>query len=200
MSTLTDDELHRIRYECGEHLLAIGAEPYIAHAYVFDLVRDYCASSSVAATTSATTVASAGPCVLTLATVAGLAQFDKLNVDCDDSRETVTIRSITGSTISVICRKPHSGTYPVEKESALTIVRGLLSDLTRIEIEGNDVTATGGLRKVDEVEFFGNDGQAPITGWLSARAAMRASLAGAIGLTDLLRNNTSGGSSNYEVY
>lgn len=200
MSTLTDDEMHRIRYECGEHLLAIGAEPYIAHAYVFDLVRDYCASSSTVATTSATAVTSAGPTVLTVALITGLAQFDKVVLDVDDSRETVTIRSITGSTFSCICRKTHSGTYPVEKESAITIVRGILSDLTRIEIEGNDVTAVGGLKKVDEVEWKDSPNDTPIGGWLQARAAMRASLAGAIGLTSLLRRNTDGGSSSYEIY
>lgn len=198
MATLTDDELDRLRAELLEHLLDIGAEPYYSHMRVFTLVQTYVTSSSTAGTTSATTVASAGPAVLTLALITGIAAMDRVQIDCDDSRETVTVRAVSGSTISVICRKTHSGTYPVEKESSLTLVRGVLSDLARVESEINEVTATGGLKQVDEVIW--KDGPSPVREVSEARHMLRSRLAHLVGLSQLLATNSKQSGATLEVY
>lgn len=154
MATLTDDEMARVRAELGQHVLANAASPLIGILSIWNVIRDNVVSSSVSPTTSATTVSAAGPAVLTLASVVGFVEGQSVQLDCDAERETVTIRAVVGSTISVICRKPHSGTYPVAVESPLTIVRGLLSDLRRLS-QGDMLTAFSalGVKRVDEIEF-----------------------------------------------
>lgn len=180
MATLTDDELKRIRAEIGANVLANTAEPLIGISPLWAVVRDNVQSSSVSPTTSATTVSAAGPAVLTLASVVGFEAGQTVQIDCDAERESVTVRAVVGSTISVICRKAHSGTYPVEVESALSIVRGLLSDLRRLE-QGDTLTAfaTLGLKRVDEVEFS-DAGRLKFIG--DAQAVLRAKLITACGL------------------
>jgi hypothetical protein len=158
MATLTDDELYRIRAELGANVLANTAEPLLGISPLWAVIRDNITSSSVSATTSATTVSAVGPTTLTLASAAGYVAGQSIQIDCDAERETVTIRAVSGSDVSVVCRKTHSGTYPVEVESALTIVRGLLSDLRRLE-QGDVLAAYEalGLKRVDEVEFQDGD-------------------------------------------
>jgi hypothetical protein len=154
MATLTDDEMMRIRAELGTHLLSNTAEPLIGTSPLWAVIRDNVTSSTVSPTTSATTVSAVGPTTLTLASVTGYTAGQAIQIDCDAERETCTIRNVSGLTVSVICRKLHSGTYPVEVESPLTIVRGILSDLRRLE-QGDVLAAfdTLGLKRVDEIEF-----------------------------------------------
>jgi hypothetical protein len=198
MSTLTDDEMDRLRAELCEHLLDIGAEPYFSNMRVFALVQTYVTSSSTAATTSSST-ATVGPTTITVASATGISQFDRLQIDCDDLRETVTVRSVSGSVLSVICRFAHSGTYPVEKESSLTLVRGVLHDLSRVESEINAVTGVGGLKQVDEVVW--KDGPTPVRAVSEGRHMLRTRLAHLIGLSQLLATNAaSGGGSTLEPY
>lgn len=197
MSTLTDDELARIRLELGDHVLDAGAFPYADLRSVYAIVRDHVVSSSVAPTTSATPVTDAGPALLTLASVVGLATSSRVQLDVDDARETVTVRAVIGSTISVICRKAHAGTYPVEVESPLTIVRGILSTLARLEqVDTLESFAALGLVRVDEVEWSEEGRDRAIE---RARSKLQLRLADACGLRDTLRQNR-GTTSSFEVY
>lgn len=204
MTTLNDDELARIKREVLDHVLAVGAEPYIGVRSIYSVIQDYVLSSSVAATTSATAVTAAGPTLLTLASVTGLASSSRVQLDVDGSRETVTVRAVIGSTVSVICGKTHSGTYPVEVESPLTIVRGLLADLASLEQRYQPgAWDSAGLKRVDEVEFFGR-----ADGTLSAvlageRGRLRAELAAACGIGAWYAGALSklrGGSGSMEAY
>jgi hypothetical protein len=147
---------------------------------IWAVIRDSVVSSSVSPTTSATTVSTAGPVVLTLASATGYVAGQSIQLDCDAERETVTIRNLSGSNASVICRKTHSGTYPVEVESPLTIVRGLLSDLRRIE-QGDFLAAFDalGVKQVDEV-ILSDAGQLKFID--RARAMLRDKLATACGV------------------
>jgi hypothetical protein len=123
-------------------------------------------------------------------------------LDVDSSREVVTVRAVVGSTISVICRRLHSGTYPVEVESPLTIVRGLLADLAALDDQEQDATASAGLKRVDEVEWETGAG-ASISDRLTARRdALRERLARACGISHILNAGRSfaRGSSSFEVY
>lgn len=188
MATLTDDEMARVRRECLDVLLSYGAIPYFRIRPVYDLIRDTVVSSSVAPTTSATAVTATGPTTLTLASVSGLASNSRVVLDVDSVREVVTVRAVVGSTISVVCRRLHSGTYPVEVESPLTIVRGLLADLAALDDQEQDATASAGLKRVDEVEWFGGSGERSLAATLSDRRAfLRSELATALGLGEIYR-------------
>jgi hypothetical protein len=202
MTTLTDDELARIKREVMSNVLDLGASPYIDQLSVFQLIRDHVVSSTVAPTTSSTAVTSTGPTVLTLDSVTGLVSGSRVVLDCDDQRETVTVRAVMGSTISVVCRKLHGGTYPVEVESPLTTVRGLLSDLISMELLERDAPASAGLKKADEVEWFGGGGDdSPMKALARRRAALRMELANVLGIGWVLREALARGrGGNFEAY
>lgn len=184
MATLTDDELGRIKTEVLDNVLDQQATPWFEVRALYNVLRDNVISSSVAPTSSTTTVSAAGPTTLTLASVTGLTAGMKVQLDVDQARETVTIRAISGLTISVICRKAHLGTYPVEVESPLTLVRGVLADLAAIESGAAiDSLESLGLKRVDEVEW--RDGETITHAIENARNALRARLASMCGLTGI---------------
>ena len=194
MATLTDDDLGRIKAEVGDVILSYGALPYFRVRSVYDLIRDTVVSSSVAATTSSTAVSAAdvaaGTATLTLASAVGYAAMQRVVLDVDDARETVTVRVVSGSAIGVVPRKRHAGTYPVEVESPLTIVRGILSDLITCEQADRDALASAGLKKVDEVEWFGANGELSVAQTISRRRAdLRTALVSALGLTAIWREH-----------
>jgi hypothetical protein len=198
MATLTEDELARIRAEVYDNVLDAGATVYFPVRSLYDVIRTNVVSSSVSATSSTTTVSAAGPTTLTLASVTGLTAGQKVQIDCDGLRETVTVRAISGSTISVICNKLHSGTYPVEIESPLTIVRGVLSDLALIE-SGAALSSLDslGLKQVDEVVFRDDlDLTAAVE---KARDVLRKRLASLCGIASILQSAKSRGAT-FEVY
>jgi len=187
MATLTDDELARIKSEVFDNLLGLGAIPYFDVRTLYPVIRDNVESSSVAATTSSTSVSTVGAVTLTLASATGYAAGQRIVLDVDDARETVTIRSVSGATVSVVCRKTHSGTYPVEVESALTLVRGLLSDLITLEQIERGAFDTAGVKRVDEIEFFGmSEGGSKLAQVNVTRDRLRAKLASALNLTRLM--------------
>lgn len=200
MATLTEDELARIRAEVLDNVLDAGATAYFDVRGIYDVIRTNVVSSSVSATTSTTTVSSAGPTTLALASVTGLTAGQKVQIDCDGQRETVTVRAISASTISVICRKAHSGTYPVEIESPLTLVRGVLSDLAAMESGAAlDSLDALGLKQVDEVVF--RDDLDLTKAIEKARGVLRARLAALCGITSIYNAaRARSGSMTFEVY
>lgn len=198
MATLTDDELARIKAEVLDNVLDQLATPWFDVRAIYEVLRDNVLSSSVAPTSSTTTVSAAGPTTLTLASVTGLTVGQKVQIDCDAQRETVTIRAISGLTISVICRKTHSGTYPVEVESPLTLVRGVLSDLAMLETGAAlDSLDALGVKRVDEVEF--RDDETITLAIERARYQLRSRLASLCGLGFIL-NSGRGRGGNVAVY
>lgn len=196
MTTLSSDEMARIKLELGDTVLAVGAQPWIGIRSVWDVIQTYVESSSVAPTSSSTTVSAAGPTTITVASATGLTAGMRVQLDVDGQRETCTIRNVAGSVLSLVARKTHSGTYPVEVESALTLVRGVLSDLISLE----QVTSLAsfdslGLRRVDEIEWS-ERGQSY---WIEyGRGILRRRLATACGVGWIY--TASRGSSALEVY
>jgi len=196
MTTLSSDEMARIKLELGDTVLAVGAQPWIGIRSVWDVIAQYVESSSIAPTSSSTTVSAAGPTTITVASATGLTAGMRVQLDCDGQRETCTIRNVAGSVLSLVARKVHSGTYPVEVESALTLVRGVLSDLISLE----QVTSLAsfdslGLRRVDEIEWS-ERGQSY---WIEyGRGILRRRLATACGVGWIY--TASRGSSALEVY
>jgi hypothetical protein len=147
--TLTEIELDRVKFEAMDNVLGFGAVPYASIRNVYGIIQDNVQSSSVDPTTSSTAVTAAGATTLTLVSAAGITQGTRVVLDVDDAREVVTVRNVSGLTISVVCAKPHAGTYPVEIESALTIVRGLLADLETLSQRERTLYSSAGVKSVD---------------------------------------------------
>lgn len=187
MATLTDDELARIKAEVFDNLLGLGAVPYFDVRTLYPVIRDNVVSSSVDATTSSTSVTSPGATTITLASATGYAAGQRIVLDVDDQRETVTIRSLSGAVASVVCRYTHSGVYPVAVESPLTLVRGYISDLITLEQVERGAFDTAGVRRVDEIEFFGRaEGGSKLQVVNETRNRLRAKLASALNLTKIM--------------
>ena len=201
MSTLTADEMARIKSELDDNVVDYGAQPYIDVRAVYDVIRDNVVSSSVTPTTSSTSITSAGPTTITLASATGYAAGQRIVIDVDDAREVVTIRSLSGAVASIVATKTHSGTYPVEVESGLTIVRGILSDLITLDTQSRaQVGSALGLKRVDEVEW-NTDAGGIIAAFAQQRLMLRRRLASATGLASLYAANRGrGGGSSFEAY
>lgn len=175
--------MNRIKVEVFDNALSLGAVPYIGVHAIYDIINQYVVSSSVAPTTSTTAVTTLGATTLTLASATGFAAAQRVQLDTDDARETVTIRALTGSSASVVCQRLHAGTYPVEVESALTLVRGILSDLITVEQRFRAALPILGLKKVDEAEWFGGKGETAIGPAIEqAKTILRLQLVRACGL------------------
>ena len=204
MTTISDAEMWRVKAELFDNVLDFGAVPWLSVRAIYDVIRANVSGSSVAPTTSSTAVTVPGATVLTLASVTGLAAASRVVLDVDASREVVTVRAVSGSTVSVVCSKLHGGTYPVEIESGLTIVRGILADLEAIDQQQRLAIPQAGVRRVDEIEFFGKaDGGSARAQLEAHRNQLRGRLAAATGLTGILRElaaRASGGASAFEAY
>lgn len=205
MALLTDAELMRIRAELFDNVLNIGAVPMIDIHVVYTTVIQPNLSSSSVSTTSSTTVTTVGPNTLTLASVSGLtAGVSRIVIDVDESREVCTVRDIAGSTVSVICQRTHSGTYPVAEESGLTIVRGIIADLEALDQTQRNNINSAGVKRVDEIEFFSAaEGGSLLVQAENFRNVLRQRLANALGVTALLRDlmaRAGAGNGTVEVY
>lgn len=196
---LSDAELFRLRTELGDNLLEVAASPYLGLRSVWTVIQANLDEPTIT-TTSTTTVSTAGATALTLASATGFAAKQRVQIDTDEQREVVTIRAVSGSTISVLCRKTHSGTYPVEVETGETIVRGLLQDLEIARQRILDAASSAGLKQVDEVQWFGaSDGRTVLDELVRHQRTLRAELARACGVSQFYRGSTAA-SSMYEVY
>ena len=200
--TLSEIELDRIKFEAMDNVLGFGAVPYASIRNVYGIIQDNVSSSSVDPTTSSTAVTAAGAATLTLAVATSIVAGTRVVLDVDDSREVVTVRNVSGSVISVVCTKAHAGTYPVEIESALTIVRGLLADLETLSQRERTLYASAGVKSVDEIEFFGPMERGGALGAImGARIAKRHELARACGIDWIVREALArSNAGSYEAY
>lgn len=196
---LSESELARIRAELLDQITDAAAEPYLGYRSIYSVIQSNVSASATAATTSSSTVSTLGATTITVASATGISASDRVVLDVDRQRETVTVRDVSGSVLSVVCQKTHSGTYPVEIESALTIVRGLLQDLSDLEIHEQAAFASLGLKRVDEVEWSDSGASARIE---SQRAVLRKRLAAVCGLTAIYQANLArlAGATTFEVY
>lgn len=199
--TLNDAEMDRIRAELGFPTISISALPYIPHAHIFNVIRDN-VKSTYDVTTSSSTVSAAGPTTITVADSTNISQFTRVVIDCDAQRETVTVRNVSTLTLSIVASKTHSGTYPVEVETQLTLVRQLVEELTALgQIIRTRLTSSG-VKKVEEIEFFGD------ATWINSslghlyqtQERMRQELAERCGLSTLLRGQILGEQRGSEIY
>lgn len=206
---LLASEVQRLRYELGFNVLSVGAEPYIGVSQLFEqVIAPYLTSGAVTTSNTPVTAASAPtPVTLTLASITGVASGAVVIVDVDSLQERATIRNLSGSTIDVLLQKAHSGTYPVTVEGGESIIRAILTKLQVIAGLGDqdsaldEVLAVAGVKKVDEIEFFGggSSAESPMQAVFRLREYWRDELASAIGI-DRLNGGDSGAGSNLSVY
>jgi hypothetical protein len=207
---LLDSEVQRIRYELGYPNLNTAAEPYIGIAAFFTAVLQPFLLGG-ATTTSATPVTAASsptPQTLTLASATGFSAGSIVIVDVDARQERATIQSLSGPSATVQLSLAHSGTYPVTVESGESTIRDILRQLRLISDGMNgtpgqmtSILSRLGLKKVDDVEFFGggntlaSQGVDPLSQLLQVREFWRDELASAVGIQRLNGRSGSGGSS-----
>lgn len=201
MALLTS-ELTRVKYELGYNTLDAGAEPYISVVAVFDqIIQTYLESG--AATTSATAVTAAAaptPVTLTLASATGFNAGDRVVIDIDSRQEFAHVQSITGNDIVVLLRFDHTGTYPVTVEGGESIVREILTRLYALGSSlGELAVSTAGIKRVDEIEFFGDATINRIEQLTDLRMKWRDELAGCLGVVNMWRARA-GASQIAEVY
>ncbi len=206
---LTTSEVRRIKYELGYGLLSVAAEPYISYVSLFDqIIQPYLTEG--AATRSSTTVAAATvptPVTLTLVSAAGITVGDRVIIDVDARQESATIQALTGTSMTVLLMNAHTGSYPVEIEGGCSIVRAILRKLQAIAGLGSDASsdaiskalATAGIKKVDEIEFFGGGitSQTRIGQVKSLQSYWRDELASVLGV---VRLNGGGGGNSVSLY
>lgn len=204
---LSDSDVIRLKYHLGYNVLGIGAEPYIGIVAIFNQVVQKYMTSGASTTSSTSVVAASTPtqATVTLAAPTGFTPGDRVVVDVDSREEVARIQSVAGSNIQLLLSLAHSGTYPITVEGGETIVRDLLRKCDSLDgfngaLEG--ATDTAGIKKVDEIEFYGNDtskGQKDQTAALRDQLAFwRDELASALGVQNLRRRRRGG--SFFEAY
>ncbi len=200
---LTTDEIYRIRAELGYNVLQAGAAPYIGVVEVFNqVIAAYMTAG--AATTSSTVVAAVTaptPIALTLASAVGFSAGNRVVVDVDDRQEMATVQSVAAPAITVLLSKAHTGTYPVQIDGGETIVRECLSRIRSVtDALGDTAITAAGIKRADEIEFFGSRGESSVFASLTAeREHWRQELADVLGVV-YLRKLRRGSAGCYEVY
>jgi len=206
---LTDTEVQRLRYELGYPNLSTNAEPYIGIHAVFEQVIQPYLLGGVSTTSSTTVVAATTPTPtsLTLVSATGFAAGDVVVVDVDSRQERATIQSLSGVTMTLQLSLAHVGSYPIVQEGAESIIRDILRELRLISTGMNGTAGTLstiksrlGLKKVDDVEFFGggntlaSQGRDPITALFELQNYWRDELTSILGIPRLNDKRNSGGS------
>jgi len=187
---LLDSELARIRYELGYHLIGLQGEPYITYIQLFQqVVKPYLeAGASTTSSTAVTASDTPAPVTLTLASATGFTALDRAVVDVDSRQEVATIQSVSGSTITLMLSLAHTGTYPVSVEGGEAIIRQLLKQLHLVAIAVGEAVDASGVKRVDEIEFFGPvNGISRYTELTRMRDYWRDELAGVLGVPNLRR-------------
>lgn len=205
---LLDAELDRIRYECGYNLLNVGAEPYIGVAAIFSqVIAPYMragASTTSATSVSASTSSLGSLASLTLASATGFSAGARIWVDVDDYQEEATVRSVSGLVVTCYLKLAHAGTYPVTVDGGEGVVRLLLKRLRVVQSAMTEAYASAGIKRVDEVEFFGAvagaNGSTRLDQLKRAQMALRDELCSALGIQNLWRAHGSGGAVGVTVY
>lgn len=200
--SLLDSEIWRIKYELGYNILQNSAEPYIGVVAIFNQVIQANVSAGVATTSTTAVAASSTPTrvTITLASASGFTAGCRVAIDVDDQQESATVESVSGSTIILYLSKAHGGTYPVTVEAGESIVREILRKLYKFSKSGGSFDQgleTAGLKKVDEIEFFGRDGTSKLDSIKEYQTYWRNELASALGVINL-RDVRSGNF--YEAY
>lgn len=154
---LLDSEIRRLRAELGINILSVTAEPYISVTQLFEQVVQANVTAGATTTSSQTVTATGGAAAIVSLVVADATGFhagDRIVLDVDSLQETATVRSLSGSTLSVLLALGHSGTYPVTVEGGESLIRAKLRKILALEAQIDEMAPAGAVKKSDDVEFF----------------------------------------------
>jgi hypothetical protein len=153
---LLDSEVRRLRAELGLNVLTLGAEPYISITQILEQVVQNNVTAGAVTSSITAVVAASPPAVvsLTLTSATGFNSGDRVIVDVDSLQEYATVRSVSGSAISILLSLAHTGTYPVTVEGGESLIRGKLRKIIALEQQIDDLAPSGGVKQADEVQFF----------------------------------------------
>jgi hypothetical protein len=187
---LLTPEIQRIRFELGYSVMGVEAEPYVTYFGTFDFVIQNFLNAG-AATTASTTVAVADVLTqrtLTLASTTGFVAGATVYVDVLPQQERAIIQSVSGSTITLYLTKAHLGIYPVTVDGGESIIRDKLAQLYAIDQQLGSSLQTAGLKRVDDIEFYGNGiKNSQVTMINQLRDQRRDELASALGVANMHR-------------
>jgi len=155
---MTDAEIEATRFHLGYGNLDYGAYPYTEDGFK-QLFRDVVGPNlTVGAETTATqNVAAGSVATVTPADMTGIAAQARLVVDVGDQEETVVVAATTVTAFTARFVRAHSVGYPVCVASGQTRLRQLLHQAEKAWAAclSQEVGEQAGIKKVDEVEFFG---------------------------------------------
>lgn len=157
---LLDSEVARVRFELGYSNAVAGAYPYMAGIFaslglILQKYIDFGATTTSATAVTAQPLGTAPqPVTLTLSSATGFSQSNRVVFDVDNRQESSIVESVSGSTIVVMSRLAHVGTYPVTVEGGESIVRELLRKLMAQQDLIDSAAKSAGVAKATTVEFF----------------------------------------------
>jgi len=148
----------RVRYELGFSAVGLGGLPYLDHAFIPDKSIDNLTTGSETSSITEVTAASvqAGtPTTITLASGVGFATMMKAHVDAGPRREIVTFQFVSGTAATAVFKQPHLGTYTVEADGGVPMLRTILGILDKLAVDIDDARASAAVKKIDtDIEFF----------------------------------------------
>jgi hypothetical protein len=204
---LLQSEVIRIRAELGYNVMGLQALPYIGITTIFDsVIQQYITSGATTSSLSPVTASRIpAPQTIQVANADGIHVGDCLVIDVDHRQESATVQHVSGLAVTLMLALQHGpGPYPVTVEGGETIVREKLRELKALQLGGIGGTAGAmsrlktrlGLKKVDDVEFFGGNGlmsqgESPQKQLVAMIDILRDELASILGVPR--RNKTGGG-------
>ncbi len=153
---LTNSEVARIKAELGFNLMSSAAAPFAnIYSYFEQIVQVYLNDGTQTTSATAVTAASAPtPVTIVLASATGFASGSRINIDCDDRLESVTIQSLSGANATVALQLAHSGVFSVQLDSGESIIREYLAQIKKTKFELGGIYGEGALKSVDEISFY----------------------------------------------
>lgn len=200
---LLDSEIQRIRYELGFNVMGVDAEPYLTYFGSLNRVITLYLNAGPKTTSSTSVVAASTPTqrTLVLADATGFDAGATVYVDVLPNQERAVVQSVSGSSVVVFLQKAHAGVYPVTVDGGEAMIREKLAELYTASqkiIAGLD---TAGLKRVDEIEFYGGAKMSSQATMLyQIRDTLRDELASMLGVVNLWRSRRMNRGQSYEVY
>lgn len=159
---LTDSEIESLRFHLGYGNIGADGAPYTQDSFLEVFQGVVAPNLSTGEETESSTAITAGSVTtVTPVSMTGITAYSSLVVDTGEQAETVMVRSVGIATFSAYFAKAHSGTYPIATMCGVARLRMLLwdADAAWRALNSQSIGSAVGLKKVDEVEFFGSESQ-----------------------------------------
>jgi hypothetical protein len=193
---LLQSELERCKAELGYSLIGVG-QPYLGGvtAIFEQVVAPYLSSGATTTSSSAVTPATPPvPANITIALATGFASGARIVVDVDARQETVTIQALSGTTVTALFTKIHSGSYPVTVEGGESLVREKLAELFAVRATRAKAKGRGALKAyVGDIEYY-DTGKSAFASTNAEIDVLRDELAAILGVENLWNQRKAAGS------